>query len=109
MAYDEAVAERIRQVLKQKKGITERQMFGGIAFMLNGNMICGVLKSELMLRLGEEQADEALSEPHTRIMNFTGKPMKSMIIVDTPGYKSDKALRDWLQRALTFVKTLPAK
>lgn len=109
MATDDAVAERVRQVLKRRKGISERKMFGGIAFMLNGNMVCGVNKKDLVLRLGEERAAQALTEPNTRAMDFTGKVLNSMVYVSPAGYKSDDALRAWVQRALDFVKTLPAK
>lgn len=109
VAYDEIVAGRVRQVLKRRKGISERNMFGGIAFMLNGNMVCGVNKKDLVLRLGEERAAKALTEPNTREMDFTGKVLKSMVYVSPSGYKSDDALRAWVQRALDFAKTLPAK
>ncbi len=109
MAYDEATAERVRGVLKRRKGITERRMFGGLAFMLNGNMVCGVMKTDLVLRLGEAGTKAALAEPHTRDMDFTGKPLKSMVYVEPAGWKSDAQLKTWIERALTFAKTLPAK
>ena len=78
MAYSEAVAEKIREALKMHKGLSERKMFGGIAFMLNGHMCCGVLEKNLVLRLGESAAAQALTKPHTRLMDFTGKPLKTM-------------------------------
>ncbi len=109
MAYQEAAAERIRAVLKRRKGITERKMFGGLAFMLNGNMVCGVNQTDLVLRLGEAGTAEALKEPHTRDMDFTGKPLKSMVYVDAAGYKSDAQLKAWIERALKFARTLPKK
>jgi TfoX/Sxy family transcriptional regulator of competence genes len=84
-------------------------MFGGIAFLLNGNMCCGVLKSDLVLRLGEDGAVKALREPHTRVMDFTGKPLRSMVYVSPAGYRADVALRTWVKRALDYVKSLPAK
>jgi len=109
MAYDDAVVERVRSVLKRRKGISERKMFGGMAFMLNGNMVCGVNKKDLVLRLGEERAAQALKEPNTREMDFTGKVLKSMVYVSPAGYKSDDQLKAWVKRAFDFAKTLPAK
>ncbi len=109
MAYDEAVAEKVRKILKRRKGITERKMFGGMAFLLNGNMCCGVMKKDIVLRLGEDRASEALTEPHTREMDFTGKVIKTMVYVSPSGYRSEEQLRSWVGRALDYVKTLPAK
>jgi TfoX/Sxy family transcriptional regulator of competence genes len=84
-------------------------MFGGLAFSMNGHMFCGVVKSDLMVRLGEEGALAALKQPHTRPMDFTGKPMKAMIYVDANGLDSDESLRPWVESALKFVKKLPPK
>jgi TfoX/Sxy family transcriptional regulator of competence genes len=109
MAFDEALADRVRSVLGERKGITERKMFGGLAFLLDGNMCCGVLKDQIMLRLGEEGAGEALTRPHTRPMDFTGKPMKSMVYLDPVGFASEGDLRAWVERAVAYVSELPAK
>ncbi|HWM93875.1 MAG TPA: TfoX/Sxy family protein [Thermoanaerobaculia bacterium] len=109
MAFSEALAARIREVLGRHKGVTERKMFGGLAFLLNGNMCCGVIGDRLMLRLGKDGAAEALSEPHTRSMDFTGKPMKSMVYVDPAGLPSEEALRKWVWRAVAYVSSLPSK
>jgi TfoX/Sxy family transcriptional regulator of competence genes len=109
MAYREEVAERIRSVLDGTRGVTERKMFGGIAFLYNGHMCCGVNGEDLMLRLGNEDAAKALMEPHTRPMDFTGKPLKSMAYVNPEGYDADDDLRAWVDRALRFAKTLPPK
>lgn len=109
MAFDEALAARVREVLARNEWITERKMFGGVAFLLNGNMCCGVTGDRLMLRLGESGAAEALVEPHTHPMDFTGKPMKSMIYVDPAGLESGKGVRSWVQRAVEYVSSLPAK
>jgi TfoX/Sxy family transcriptional regulator of competence genes len=84
-------------------------MFGGLAFLLNGNMCCGVTGDRLMLRLGEDGAREALAEPHARPMDFTGKPMKSMIYVEPAGIASEEDLRKWVGRAVAFAASLPAK
>jgi TfoX/Sxy family transcriptional regulator of competence genes len=109
MVFDESVAARVRKALGRRKNITERKMFGGVAFLLDGNMCCGVLRDVLVLRLGTQGASEALREPHARPMDFTGKPMKSMIYVDPAGFSSDAALREWLRRALAFASELPVK
>jgi TfoX/Sxy family transcriptional regulator of competence genes len=84
-------------------------MFGGVAFLINGHMACGVLDEVLVLRLGEEGADAALEKKHTRPMDFTGKPMKSMIYVDPAGFRGEKALKAWVDRAIAFARSLPPK
>lgn len=109
MAYDEALADRVRGVLRRRRRITERKMFGGIAFLRDGHMFCGVLGRDLVLRLGDRGAAEALGRPHTKAMDFTGKPMKSMVYVKPKGFESDDALREWVERALAFGSSLPAK
>ena len=109
MAYDEQLAARIRDVLAGVEGVSERKMFGGIAFLHRGNMACGVIGETLMLRLGADLADAALDEPHTRPMDFTGRPMKGMLYVDPPGFATDAALDAWVARALAFTETLPPK
>lgn len=109
MAYDETVADQIRKALRRRRGISEKKMFGGIAFMLHGNMCCGVIRDNLVLRLGEDEASKALSEPHTGVMDFTGRPLKSMIYIRPAGYRSYDDLQAWINRAFDFVKTLPKK
>lgn len=109
MAYDENLAARIRQTLARRKGVTERKMFGGIAFMLKGNMACGILRDQLMLRLGNTGVAKGLKQPYTEPMNFTGKTIKSMILVNPPGYEADAYLKEWLKRALDFTGKLPGK
>ncbi|MCB2204574.1 TfoX/Sxy family protein [bacterium] len=109
MAFDEILAERIRQQLTRRNDIIEKRMFGGIAFMLSGNMCCGVIRDELMLRVGENQSKLALSRPHARVMDFTGKPMKGMVYVEPSGIVSDADLRDWLEMAIGFASSLPPK
>jgi TfoX/Sxy family transcriptional regulator of competence genes len=109
MAYDEQLAERIRRALAGTEGVGERKMFGGIAFLHHGNMACGVMGETLMLRLGVERAEAALDEPHTRPMDFTGRPMNGMVYVDPPGFPTDDALAAWVGRALAFAATLPPK
>jgi TfoX/Sxy family transcriptional regulator of competence genes len=109
MAYDETLADRIRTVLADRDDLTERKMFGGIAFMAHGNMCCGVSGEDLMVRLGEDAADAALDEPGARPMDFTGRPMKGYAFVGPAGTAADAGLRDWVVRALAFADTLPPK
>lgn len=109
MAYSEALAERMRTLLKRRRGLSERKMFGGLAFLLHGNMACGIVGDDLMLRLGKDGAAEALKAPGTREMDFTGKPMKSMVYVSAKAIKSDDALRVWMERSLDFARSLPRK
>lgn len=109
MAYDEQLADRIRAALAGSEDVTERKMFGGLAFLIGGHMTCGVVGKKLMLRLGEDGADAALDEPHTRPMDFTGKPMRSMVYVEPAGIDTDAALHGWLTRATAHTRTLPPK
>ena len=109
MAYDEGLAQRIREVLQEQQNVVEKKMFGGIAFMVNGNMCCGVVKDTLMARVGPDVYESALGQPHARKMDFTGKSMKGMIYVDSEGLKSEEELKTWVERALEFALSLPAK
>ncbi len=109
MAYDEGVAQRLREALSDEDDVVEKKMFGGIAFMHRGNMCCGVVGDELMLRVGAEAYDAALREPHARPMDFTGRPMRGMLYVGTDGFESDEALGAWLRRATAFTQALPRK
>ena len=109
MAYDVQLAERVRKALKRRRGVGERKMFGGVCFTVNGNMCCGVTGQNLVVRLGNEGAATALNERHTRPMDFTGRPMKSMVYVAPAGTHSDKDLSGWLDRALRFARGLPPK
>jgi len=109
MAFDEAVAQRVRRALARYKEVTERKMFGGLVFLLRGHMCCGVLRDELFLRLGPDGAADALKEPHTRPMDFTGRPMVGMVYVAPPGFAADAALRKWVRAAAGFTAGLPAK
>lgn len=109
MAFDNDLAERVRQQLRKQSGVEEKKMFGGLAFMINGHMCCGIVGSELMVRVGPEQHAEALAQPHARPMDFTGKPMKGMVYVETKGVAQEAALRAWIERGLKFVRALPKK
>lgn len=109
MAYDEGLADRIRTTLGPTGRFSERKMFGGLCFMVNGNMCCGIVGNDLMLRLTPEAVSAALRLPHTRPMDFTGKPMKSMIYVDAVGLDSDDALATWIHSAERIARAMPAK
>lgn len=109
MAYDEALAARIRDKLRRRKGVTEKKMFGGLCFLVNGNMACGVVKDELMVRVGKDAHDETLRIPHARPMDFTGRPMRGMLYVGRAGIDGDEGLGEWLDRAVRFARSLPAK
>lgn len=109
MAYNEELAERIRSRLKHKPGLVEKKMFGGVGFLINGNMACGVNKQDLVLRLNEADFETAMKQSNVRIFNMTGKPMKGWVLVSSDGYKSDKALLDWIEKGISFAKSLPHK
>ena len=109
MAFDNGLAERIRDLLLPRQSITEKKMFGGLAFMLNGYMFVGVLGDTLMARVGPEAYAEALQQPHTREMDFTGKPMKGFVFVAPAGIVSDAALETWVNLCAQFVASLPPK
>jgi len=109
MAYSKSLAERMRGIVARRRGISEKKMFGGICFLLNGNMCVGVWKNSLIARLGQEQGDEALLEPHVKKMDITGKSMKGWVIVEPDGIEDDKQLSHWIELAITFVRTLPTK
>jgi TfoX/Sxy family transcriptional regulator of competence genes len=109
MAYDEKLAGRIREIINSSGQFTEKKMFGGIAFMLNGNMCLGVLGDLLMARVGPGQYEASLTKPHVQPMDFTGKPMKGYVYVEPAGYKEDIDLKVWVDRCVDFVSTLPGK
>lgn len=109
MAYDEGLAERVREIIHSRAGITERKMFGGLAFMANGHMFVGVLGSTLIARVGPDGYPAALAKPHVRQMDFTGRPMKGYVYVDDEGLASDEAIADWVNQCLEFVASLPPK
>jgi len=109
MAYDEALAARIRVILADDDGVTERKMFGGIAFMIGGNMACGVIGNDLMARVGADGHDDAMAQPHVRLMDFAHRPMRGMVYVGTGGTASDVDLERWVGRCAAFATSLPRK
>ena len=109
MAYNETLADRIRAVVGDGPGLTERKMFGGIAFMLNGNMFCGITRDDLMVRVGPDRFEEALASPGAHLMDFTGRPSKGMAFVGPEGYATDEQLRGWVEQTMGYARSLPAK
>jgi TfoX/Sxy family transcriptional regulator of competence genes len=109
MVYDPTLAQRVREELLLKGVFEEKKMFGGIAFMYKGNMATGVLRDELILRVGLENYEAALAMPGTELFTPTGKPMAGWITVSSEGSRQDTDLARWINLALEFVKTLPAK
>lgn len=108
MAYSLALAERIRGVLAHYGPTTERKMFGGLAFLLDGNMCCGVNDDDLMARVGPKAYEELLARPGARPMTFTGKPLKGYLFLDGATL-TDEALGEWVGHAVAFCRTLPSK
>ena len=106
---DEALVARIRPLMKRRKGYSERKMFGGVAFMVSRNMCVGPWKGSLMVRLGKAKHDETQSEPHVKPMDITGKVMQGWARVEPAGIESDDGLKTWVERAVKFVRSLPAK
>jgi TfoX/Sxy family transcriptional regulator of competence genes len=109
MAYDEDLAGRVREQLAAETGVTEKAMFGGLAFLLGGNMAVGLSGEELMVRVGPEASDDALARPHTRPFDMTGRPMKGWLLVDPEACADDETLRRWVELGVGYARTLPAK
>ncbi len=109
MAYDEDLAQRVRDVLGARSEVSERKMFGGIAFMVGGNMACGVLGEELIVRLDKEESEKALAEDGVRPFDFTGKPMKGIVYVSPERTSDDAGLVEWVDAGADYAGSLPAK
>jgi TfoX/Sxy family transcriptional regulator of competence genes len=109
MACDEGLAERIRSVLDEQPGVSEKRMFGGVAFLVQGHMSVGIVQDKLMVRVGPDSYDRVLRERHARRMDFTGKPMKGFVYVVPEGYESDADLERWVNLGVSYVSSLPAK
>ena len=109
MAYDEGLAQRLRDALADEHGLSERRMFGGVAFMLDGNMAVGVSGDELMVRVGTDRFDEALARSHARIFDLSGRPMNGWVLVAPEGTAHDADLADWLAFGVSFARSLPPK
>src|SRR5262245_25396355 len=109
MAFDNALAERIRERLARRKNVEEKKMFGCICFFINGNELDVVWKDRLIARLGPDEREASLREPHVRAFDITGRPMRNWVAVGLEGVEDDEQLKGWIERALKFVKSLPAK
>lgn len=109
MPYDEEIDARVRKIVSEWGNTNHKKMFGGVCHLLNGNMVCGVYKDYLILRLGIENATRAMDLPFIRPFDITGKPMKGWVMVEMDGFSTDEALEDWLNQAKEFVLTLPKK
>lgn len=109
MAYDETLADRVRVVLKRRRGISEKKMFGGLSFLVNGHMACGIIGDELMVRVGPEAYEAALQKAGARAMDFTGRPMKGMVYVGARGFRSPPSLEAWVEQGLSYARSLPPK
>ena len=109
LSYDPAAAERVRHLLSGRSDVVERKMVGGLSFLVNGNMCCGITRMALMVRLGADSREQALREPHVRPMLFAGRTLSGFICVEPEGYAADDALARWVQRGLDFVSGLAAK
>jgi TfoX/Sxy family transcriptional regulator of competence genes len=109
MAYSEALADRIRQAFGRRRGLAEKKMFGGVGFLLRGNLCVGVWKTSLIVRLDPAEAQDLLKQSHVRVFDITGRPMKGWLLVEAEGLESDQQLMMWIERAVVFVATLPAK
>ena len=109
MGYDQGLAQRIRELIEERPDYIEKEMFGGIGFMLGGNMACGVIGEEMVVRVGPEGYEEAVKQPEARVFDFTGRPMKGWVMVAAKGLEVDADLKQWVQRGVDFALSLPAK
>lgn len=109
MAYDETVAERLQETFKSYSGVTERCMWGGLTFLLNDHMCCGMVQDKLMVRVGSDAYQEALGQPCAREMDFTSRPLKGLVYVASEGFELDQSLRGWVDRGTRYALSLPVK
>lgn len=109
MAHSEELAKRIRGLLKGKYDFNEKKMFGGLCFMINGNMFCGVIKDNLIVRVGSEAYEDALAKPNVHPLDFTGRPLRGFIYVDPKGYSTREALLNWVKKGIEFASSLRTK
>ena len=109
MSYDPSLARRVREAMGRRAGVTERAMFGGLAFLVDGKMFVGISGSSLLARVGTDRYEGALAQPHVRQMDFTGRPMRGYVYVDPPGLADTKNLKAWVTWCVEHVSRLPAK
>jgi hypothetical protein len=109
LAYSESLALRVRNLLGRRRGIAEKKMFGGVVFLLHGNMLVGVWKNSLIARLGPDQAEAALQRPNVVEFDVTGRPMRGWVMIEPEGLDTDEQLQEWIAQATEFVETLERK
>ena len=109
MAYSESLALRVRQAVGRRRGVLEKKMFGGVGFLLHGNMCVGIWKNSLIARIDPAEYEPGLAEDYVREFDITGRPMKGWILIEPDGIETDDQLAEWIRRSVEFVSTLPAK
>ena len=109
MAYNKILAKRVQGLLHKTSGIVEKQMFGGVGFLIHGNMACGILNDDLIVRIGPAGYDAAIKSPHARKFDVTGRVMKGWVMVSSSGHESDKDLSSWVEKGISFARSLPGK
>ena len=109
MPCDENLALRVTAALGDLPGLTEKKMFGGVGYLLNGNMACGIYKEYLIVRVGPDAHQDALAKPHTKIFDITGRPMTGWVMVAPEGVTDERSLASWVQQGMDFASSLPPK
>ena len=109
MAYDEGLAQRVREQLEELTQFIEKKMFGGVCFLVQGNMSCGILDYDLIIRVGPKKHEESLEKPNTREFDFTGRPMKGWVVVSSESHEDDDEFMYWVKEGVDFAKSLPPK
>jgi TfoX/Sxy family transcriptional regulator of competence genes len=109
MVYDEGLAHRIRDMLKGRLGYEEKKMFGGIGFLFFGNMACGVVRDDLVVRVGKENYTDSLLKPNVELFDMTGRAMTGWVIVKEPGLRTEDLLKEWVEQGVAYSLSLPPK
>jgi TfoX/Sxy family transcriptional regulator of competence genes len=109
MAYDEGLAQRVREFLENEPDFKEKKMFGGLCFLVQGNMACGIIKDDLIIRVGTERYEDALKRSHARKFDITGKPLKGWVMVSWGGHEADEDLSAWIEQGVRYARSLPPK
>jgi len=109
MAYNKNLGLRISHFLADEPSLVEKKMFGGVGFLLDGNMACGVIQDALIVRVGADAYQSALDQPHVRPFDMTGRPMSGWVMVDPPGISDEEALEAWIRQGCDFARSLPPK
>lgn len=109
MAYNPVLAQKLQAILQGEVSLTRKEMFGGVGFLISGNMACGVIGDDLIVRVGPDNYDEALDQPHAHPFDFTGRPMKGWVTISPEGTATEKELMQWVGRGTAFARSLPPK